>query len=307
MKNQRLSGLGNRSNQSGQALVEYILLLIISIVLVMGLMLQFFKPVQIFIKDYMGNYVDCLLATGELPSLNSGQSNLQDNSCSPDWERAVANANGDPDYFRRAATTGGPGGNGRGGGANGSGGPGSNGGKDGNGNVNGKGSGSDSGQAGAGTYAGSSSRSGRGRSSFNPRRSNQGADGAAGANDKSVVISLNEGTGSSRFFKIRTIASNQSTNKRAILDMGNMSEKEKEKLKAEPKGAPRVIASEGTVQKQNRKIIIKPQVEKPKVEKEEKAMSFGNYFRIFFMICIIILLVILLGGQALQISKGWEK
>ncbi len=52
----------------GQALVEYILLLVITLILVFSLSAQFIQPLAKFYKNYIGDYISCLLETGELPS-----------------------------------------------------------------------------------------------------------------------------------------------------------------------------------------------------------------------------------------------
>lgn len=56
------------SNQGGQAVVEYILLLVIIVSLVMGAK-KAFGNVDDFISHYIGDYVTCLMEYGELPSL----------------------------------------------------------------------------------------------------------------------------------------------------------------------------------------------------------------------------------------------
>jgi hypothetical protein len=50
----------------------------------------------------------------------------------------------------------------------------------------------------------------------------------------------------------------------------------------------------------NRKIAAKEQTI------DENEMSFGNFIRILIIAAIIIALVVLLGGQGLQISKSWD-
>lgn len=302
MKNRSLRRSGIGQNNSGQAMVEYILLLVISVVLVTGLMLQFSKPLQFFIKDYMGNYVQCLLDTGELPDLNSGRSQIRDTSCLPSWDKSVANAvagNGaDPNYFKRV-------GDGRSG--TGKSRPSelpNRGGSSDKGSAPKPTSGADSGEgaiAGSGPNAGSASRNGR--SNFNPTLRQTGADGNSGQNDKVTLVGL---SGAESKFFTRNIASAAVTNRKTIIDMSSLSENEKKKIQSQNRNSTKIIASDSN-QSINKKIIIKPQDQKISAPPEEKGMTFGNYLRIIFIICIIILLVILLGGQALQISKGWQK
>ena len=55
-------------SNSGQAIVEYILVLVVAIAL-MGMVLQFSKAFQTFANNYFGSYLSCLLEMGELPFL----------------------------------------------------------------------------------------------------------------------------------------------------------------------------------------------------------------------------------------------
>lgn len=55
-------------NDSGQAVVEYILLIVVVVSLVMGAK-KAFSHVDDFISHYIGDYVTCLMEYGELPSL----------------------------------------------------------------------------------------------------------------------------------------------------------------------------------------------------------------------------------------------
>lgn len=55
-------------NENGQAVVEYILLIVVVISLVMGAK-KAFGHVDDFISHYIGDYVTCLMEYGELPSL----------------------------------------------------------------------------------------------------------------------------------------------------------------------------------------------------------------------------------------------
>lgn len=60
-------------NQKGQGIIEYILILIVTVSLVLGLVLQFNRAFKVFVESYMGDYVSCLLETGELPNLGKEQ------------------------------------------------------------------------------------------------------------------------------------------------------------------------------------------------------------------------------------------
>jgi hypothetical protein len=58
-------------SDSGQGFVEYLLVLVVTVALFIGLMAQFNKSVEVWLNNYFGEYLACLLETGELPSLGS--------------------------------------------------------------------------------------------------------------------------------------------------------------------------------------------------------------------------------------------
>ena len=54
-------------NQRGQAVVEYILVVIVSVVLIVALATKLIPPLNDFVRNYAGDYVDCLLRIGHIP------------------------------------------------------------------------------------------------------------------------------------------------------------------------------------------------------------------------------------------------
>jgi Flp pilus assembly pilin Flp len=67
---ERRNGLrGNR----GQAVIEYILILVIVVGIILSVMYQLNTAFKKYAQSYFGEYIACLLETGELPSLGSGQ------------------------------------------------------------------------------------------------------------------------------------------------------------------------------------------------------------------------------------------
>lgn len=58
-------------NQRGQGTVEYILLLVVSVGIILGGILQLNRAFATWANNYFGDYLSCLLETGELPSLGS--------------------------------------------------------------------------------------------------------------------------------------------------------------------------------------------------------------------------------------------
>jgi hypothetical protein len=60
-------------NQKGQATIEYVLVLVIVIMMGLGIIWKFNSAFRTFALSYFGQYLDCLLANGELPSISSGK------------------------------------------------------------------------------------------------------------------------------------------------------------------------------------------------------------------------------------------
>lgn len=61
------------SNNHGQGIVEYILLIVVVIMIATALSLRLFKPANEWMKNYIGDYIECLLDQGELPSLGGAE------------------------------------------------------------------------------------------------------------------------------------------------------------------------------------------------------------------------------------------
>ncbi len=64
------------NQESGQAVVEYILIIAITISLIIGLK-NTFKQAGQFFENYIGAYTECLMDYGELPSLGSSDEDLK--------------------------------------------------------------------------------------------------------------------------------------------------------------------------------------------------------------------------------------
>ena len=63
--------INTNTKESGQALVEYILILMTVVLISIGLLYQFNKSVRDYITVFFGEYIACLVASGQLPSLGS--------------------------------------------------------------------------------------------------------------------------------------------------------------------------------------------------------------------------------------------
>ncbi len=80
--------------QKGQATIEYILLLVVVIAIILGVIYQFDSAFQNFAQGYFGQYLACLIETGELPSLDA-QQNYDPGSCNSQFQ-SFSLANGRP-------------------------------------------------------------------------------------------------------------------------------------------------------------------------------------------------------------------
>ncbi|MNJ91138.1 hypothetical protein D3C87_87830 [compost metagenome] len=263
-------------------------MLIISVSLVLALVTQIFKPLQTFLQSYMGDYIGCLLEVGELPSLGTDQTTPGAEECNAKFDKASF-SEGRPPI------------NTPGGGSNATNPP-----PPPTSNSSSSESGSSGGQSG-GTYAGSSSRGG-GRSFNPPGRGPSGIDGTDSRDKgKTIEIAL-EGGGSGGFFAGRNGATYaRPAGKTKAIGLTGLTDEDKKKLeKKEIAGRQTIAAGEGFASA-SKKTIVKPPEAKAEVGEEEKAFTIGNFIRYLFIAAIIIALVIFIGGQALQMSKSFEK
>jgi hypothetical protein len=78
----RVSHIGS---QSGQAVVEYILVLVVVVGIALGVMYQLNTALKKYVQSYFGDYVSCLLEMGELPSFG-GASGANSETCASLYE-----------------------------------------------------------------------------------------------------------------------------------------------------------------------------------------------------------------------------
>lgn len=271
---------GNR----GQAVIEYTLMLIISVALVLALSTQLFRPFGEFVSNYMGKYVGCLLEYGELPTLGydkpSGPD--EDSECNKKFVAATARGGRSP------ADNGGGSANSKS-------------------SLSSKDSSGSSGGGSSSTYAGSASRRG-GNDIFGSRRPASGTDGIGNKDGGKVIeISLDGGGGSGSFFKGSGSGRYRGpSQKTTSIPMTALTENEKKKLKKKKEGDSKIaITSEGLGPAPKKIMVKKPEVKS--VIPEDEPITIGNFMRYLLIAAIIIALIVFLGGQALQMSKSFEK
>lgn len=272
-------------NQQGQALVEYVLLLIVTVSILLALTYQIFKPMQAFVKSYMGDYVQCLLETGELPSLGNEASAtlLADEGCDTKFDAATL-AGGRPPKSNSSSGS-----------------------SQSSSSQNGSSDSDSSGGSGGGSSSASaSSRSSGNNLLINSMKKRTGTETPVDAPGKVTEVPLAEG---SKFYNRKDSYSQDyvtKNSKRSYVGIAGLTEEEKKKQERK-EGNRRVVASGEDFAPPAKKTAVKPPPSKPIVEAEDTPLTFGNFFRFLLIAAIVIAIVVVLGSQALKIAKSQEK
>lgn len=286
------------NNQQGQAVMEYILVLIV-LVFVFLILLQFNRQFRQWGEDYFIAYYRCLLETGELPSLG-GQSAVA-GICSSQFQPFTL-ASGWQPYPGGAGYIGGgaSGGGASGGGASGGGGGNNNAGSsqrstgENAGNVRGGEVSRVGGSAGSGG-GGGASRQGK----FNASSSNDNSRGGPSRKKEGIYTGSNETTN----FNSKSQTKSK-IGKSQNLDYGYGIRREDQVRGTESVKVNIKKQAEGEKKEQRFKLLKKRVEQKTQLEEDE--FTFGNFFRLLIIAAIIIALGVLIGGQLLQISKGMD-
>jgi hypothetical protein len=269
--------------------VEYILIIVVVLALATIMMNKFFKPFQKWADYFIGTYIECLLDQGQLPGLGGSEPGVQD--CEP------------PEPWGKGGLAGEGGGN-----SSGS-----------------QGSGSDTdGANGKNKKRGSSESEGgdggggaRGRVRYvNSKRVRFGGTdaGGSGANNGAIVAEAeNKQEKNKGFYGGRRFNTGMRVDQgrgQRVYGLAGMLENEREKIKKREEKVQKAIAavSEDAANNGAKKFEVKP-TEKRQVATDLNVgeWSFGKLFRILLIIGISIALILFVGGQLVQISKGMEK
>jgi len=267
----------SRSSQTGQALVEYILVLIVVVAIILGGILQLNKAFQFWANNYFGEYLTCLLETGELPALGAPDPNSE---CAQAYQA-----------FQLASTgQGGQSGGGEGGGDSADGGSGQGGSRASGGNSDG-----------AGGISSSGSSFGRGSPS---RFRTRGSDDSGGS---SIEEENASGSGSGSGGGYSDDQGPTSGQRFAVGSDFYGRGKGKKKDKSEEKVKTKGTVKEADEQKIGPKLIpVSRTVASPAEEPEIEGFSFGWFMRYLIIGAIILAIFIFIGGQALQLSKSMD-
>lgn len=301
-----LSQSSQIGNERGQGVTEFILLAALSVVVVLGVMYQVHNGFRLYLNEYFGKYVTCLLETGELPDLNNGQGTLVCKS--PGFK-----LNGKDAPVLAAGEGSGSGGSG-----------GSGGGKNGQASggtkedkydpkkksENGKGS-SEAGSSQAGGGGGGSSGGSGGRAKFSgsgsPTRPNK------------INVAKKEGSGSSKGDSssdedsadddLGGMTSRESRGRSRKVSVKNITAKGRKVSKEEDESArPSAVKLDKKDEDLiKRKLAYTPPKPKPSADLEEMSgFQFGDFIKYILIILVIAVFVIVLGGQIYQAVKSQD-
>lgn len=295
-----------RRNQNGQAVIEYILMLVITISLILAAG-RMFTSLDNFLKKYMGNYIECLMAYGELPSLGVSADDLKKHqqgdlkTCDTKFEKFTFGSG-------RPATSSGTSGSGNNSASN-----------DNKNSTNSANSAGDN----ASDSEGINSRKKSAQSSQNPYQSGQisktgqagTADGASSAKDlSSAKKKLIEGDDDllGTYSSGGSYDGSSSANKKYKAVTGKLAEELNKKNKNDKNKTPLVKniseADEEGYRFQPRRTTVTPPEQRNVASAQDSDVSFGfgDFIKWLFVIGIIVGLVVFFGSQFLGISKSEE-
>ena len=283
----------------GQGTLEYILLLFVVVALALFLKFGFFDSFGSFAQNYFGEYLQCLLETGELPrfgELASDSVKRMENA----QGRNICNASFEPFTLRYGR----PPSLGSGGGATSSGGgPSSSSQRELSASSR---SISDSNpdsnpqritypRRGGGSYGGT----GRGGG-------NSPNEGGANAGKKKSTKKNQEGDSSYGGMEQASLAMGEKSKKRriAFTRKGKIEGKKKEKIKVHKKSKKKSNETGNPIKNQRTQVNL----QKRKAASEIKVnLSFGKLLKILFILLMLIGFCVLIGSQALKFMKSYEK
>lgn len=274
-----------RAGESGQAVVEYILVLIVSVSIILGILYQFNDAFKNFLDSYFGDYIACLLETGELPGL--GGDGPTQSECNAGFEN-FSIASGRPQKQTSSDGAKDPG--------------------DGAGDSDGGGD-SDgsrgSGRPGSFTRSGTPQNAeiGSGAFSNNNRPDRQRFNTASNQDLDSTAAESGEG------------GSLGSRRRRRIIRRGGYSIGE-EFISAQAKKKKKAASVTISKSKQQTRLsslrkakfrMTQPEFNVRGPATDMEGFNFGRMLKFLIILGIIVAIVIFLGGQALQIKKSWQK
>lgn len=277
--------LEKQKSQLGQASVEYVLLLAIAVALILGLANQLIKPFGNWMQDYMGQYLECLIDMGELPSIGgssaSGECNSKFSSFSVTQGRPPLAKEGGGPKSRDSKK---------------------------NERRDPRASGDSQANSGETISGGRGGSSGQASRRGFPIGAQGGADSPGSGMPEGTIIEKSPDSG---FFKSRNSGNGGSMVTSGPLRGQNsqlipMSETQRARLRKGTPSTVKELALEDE-SKSGKKLVIKPVERKIAAETEDAPWSFSQYIKYAVILAIIIAIVLFIGGQIAQISKSMEK
>jgi hypothetical protein len=281
-------------NESGQGALEYILLLLIAVIIIGSAIFQFSTAFRSYANNYFGEYIACLLETGELPGQTAGQ-------CTDGWK--------DFKLADGKTAIGGFGGGGNGG----------NGGSGSGGGSKGDTSNSPGGKKGSGSSKPSSSSSSKGSGeTVGVSAGESGSSGRTKAGTRKTTSvasasSQDSGAGRERLKAVGSVSTSGTDDpggrgKRTSLSssFGYAGQKEENDRALERPVSQKVGEDDSGRLKPK---SVAQQMNRAPAATDDSGSEFtiGNFIRILLIAGILIAIFILFGGQLLAISKGGEK
>ena len=269
------------SSQSGQGILEYILVLLVAIAVIMGGIYQLNDAFKSWANNYFGNYIACLLETGDLPSIggtpgDSGVCNqlfepfslAKGRRLKPIGPTAGSGDGSGPGDSSRGRSEKGEGNNGRpsfqvaGGGGR---------------------------SRGSIGWAGSGGR---------PQRVKITPRSASGGGEET-------NTGSTRVSSAGGDLRSQQISKsgrRLLLDNGSVTgdDKDERRQKRQSVGSS---TNSGMENRSKNRIPLRMNPPKKEALANDEPLTFGNFIRILLIAAIIIALVMVIGGQLMSMGK----
>ncbi|MES2855528.1 MAG: hypothetical protein V4692_06685 [Bdellovibrionota bacterium] len=294
-------------SQKGQGTIEYLLILMITVVLILTIITQFNQSFRSYATKFFDGYIACLLETGELPNGGGDCSESFDDYNPNEGKPYLA---GDPigDWVKNAPEPGS-------GQADGSGSSGD--GKNGDGSSSGSGSNSGGSGSGGREVAGNASSGGGGSNGstavgslrggrFGARRSTP--VGKADAKDKKDSGNADSMLASTAVGGVSGDSSRSGRKKALTGGFQYFGQEQKESRENErPPVAAVAKDSEGNDSLKPKKAVEPERKPTAVVEKEETGFSFGYLIKMLLICGIGVAIVVFFGGQILQASKSWEK
>lgn len=266
-------------DQRGQAIVEYVLVLVVVIAIASLFLAKLIRPLDQYLQGSLGSYVQCLLETGELPTLGSDETTAASECGSVmtavkgDFASSVAGQaklnNSDADSEGKN--------------------------KDKSGKAQAKADGSKS--SGSGTYAGSASRRGGNRIS----RPGEGSEGHEVSPEQQEGGKSNSST-----FRppVQTQQSAESRSKVTEIPYDRLPDRVKRQLEEKQKVKNiGEVTGDGSAGSGPKRIPVSIPEKKEKKVESDLGFELGNYMRYFVIAAIIVIILLVVGGQMYSLSK----